>query len=210
MRKKVTTLNKNDVTMEQVVKRKRNRPDLQQFGYELAEPGDNSKATMFIQALNKFDRVDLSDENAVKQRIDEFWQLCIDFDTKPQVSGMADVLGLDRRRLWEITHDVVGRNLECSSATRDLIKKEYRKLEVLWEYGRGGCAQRPGGMIGSDTLSLFPGSQTLLWKQVSELVGDDLAVKADGSVVGTFHHVTDTPSSVLSRTSKKVITFRFT
>ena len=45
-------------------------------------------------------------------------------------------------------------------------------------------------MIGSDTLSLFPGSQTLLWKQVSELVGDDLAVKADGSVVGTFHHVT--------------------
>ena len=82
MRKKVTTLDKNDTNMEQVVKRKRNRPDLQQFGYELAEPGDNSKATMFIQALNKFDRVDLSDENAVKQRIDEFWQLCIDFDTK--------------------------------------------------------------------------------------------------------------------------------
>ena len=45
-------------------------------------------------------------------------------------------------------------------------------------------------MIGSDTLSRFPGSQTLLWKQVSELVGDDLAGKADGSVVGTFHHVT--------------------
>ena len=134
MRKRVTTLNKNDATMDQVVKRKRNRPDLQQFGYELAEPGDNSKATMFIQALNKFDRVDLSDENAVKQRMDEFWQLCIDFDTKPQVSGMADVLGLDRRRLWEITHDVPHRNLECSSATRDLIKKEYRKLEVLWEY----------------------------------------------------------------------------
>lgn len=45
-------------------------------------------------------------------------------------------------------------------------------------------------MIGSDTLTLFPGSQTLLGKQVSELVGDDLTVKADGSVTGTFHHVT--------------------
>lgn len=45
-------------------------------------------------------------------------------------------------------------------------------------------------MIGSDTLTLFPASQTLLGKQVSELVGDDLAVKADGSVVGTFHYVT--------------------
>jgi hypothetical protein len=45
-------------------------------------------------------------------------------------------------------------------------------------------------MIGSDTLTFFPGSQTLLGKQVSELVGDDLTVKADGSVTGTFHHVT--------------------
>ena len=44
-------------------------------------------------------------------------------------------------------------------------------------------------MIGSDTLTLFPGSQTLLGKQVAELVGNDLMVKADGSVVGTFHHV---------------------
>ena len=45
-------------------------------------------------------------------------------------------------------------------------------------------------MIGSDTLTLFPASQTLLGKQVSEMVGDDLAVMADGSVTGTFHYVT--------------------
>jgi len=30
-----------------------------------------------------------------------------------------------------------------------------------------------------------------LGKQVSDLVGDDLAVKADGSVIGTFHYVSD-------------------
>ena len=46
------------------------------------------------------------------------------------------------------------------------------------------------GIIGSDTLTIFPGSQTLLGKQVSELVGDDLKVYADGFVTGTFHHVT--------------------
>lgn len=28
-------------------------------------------------------------------------------------------------------------------------------------------------------------------KQVSDLVGDDLAVKADGSVIGTFHYISD-------------------
>ena len=45
-------------------------------------------------------------------------------------------------------------------------------------------------MIGPDILTLFPSSQALLGKQVSDLVGDDLAVKADGSVTGTFHYVT--------------------
>lgn len=46
-------------------------------------------------------------------------------------------------------------------------------------------------MMGSDTLTLFPSSQTLLGKQVSDLVGDDLKVYADGSVSGTFHYVSD-------------------
>lgn len=40
-------------------------------------------------------------------------------------------------------------------------------------------------------MTLFPDSQTLLGKQVSELVGNDLAVYADGTVKGTFHYVTD-------------------
>lgn len=45
-------------------------------------------------------------------------------------------------------------------------------------------------MIGSDILTLFPGSQSLLGKQVSEMVGEDLSVSEDGAVTGTFHHVT--------------------
>lgn len=64
----------------------------------------------------------------------------------------------------------------------------------LWAEYLDGIAKitvSVGGLIGSDTLTLFPSSQTLLGKQVSDLVGDDLAVKADGSVVGTFHYVSD-------------------
>ena len=45
-------------------------------------------------------------------------------------------------------------------------------------------------MIGSDTLTLFPASQTLLGKQVSDMVGDNLIVLNDGSVQGNFHYVT--------------------
>lgn len=45
--------------------------------------------------------------------------------------------------------------------------------------------------MGSDVLTLFPGSQTLLGKRVDEMVGDDLLVSESGSVVGTFKYVTD-------------------
>ena len=64
----------------------------------------------------------------------------------------------------------------------------------LWAEYLDGIAKitvSVGGAIGSDTLTLFPSNQTLLGKQVSDLVGDDLTVKADGSVVGTFHYVSD-------------------
>lgn len=45
-------------------------------------------------------------------------------------------------------------------------------------------------MIGSDVLTLFPQSQTLLGKRVSSLVGNDLKVLKDGTVTGTLKKVT--------------------
>ena len=45
-------------------------------------------------------------------------------------------------------------------------------------------------MISSDLLTLFPADQSLLGKTVSDLVGNDLAVRADGSVTGAFLYVT--------------------
>lgn len=45
-------------------------------------------------------------------------------------------------------------------------------------------------MIGSDVLTLFPQSQTLLGKRVSSLVGNDLKVLKNGTVTGTFKKVT--------------------
>ena len=65
-------------------------------------------------------------------------------------------------------------------------------------------------MIGSDTLTLFPGSQTLLGKQVSDMVGNDLKVYQSGEVVGTFHYVTGFTGFRASRRSKPDITFRST
>ncbi len=46
------------------------------------------------------------------------------------------------------------------------------------------------GIISSDIMTLYSGGQSLLGKRVSSLVGNDLKVLADGSVVGTIKKVT--------------------
>lgn len=45
-------------------------------------------------------------------------------------------------------------------------------------------------MISPDLVALFPAGQDLLGKTAGDLVGEDLTVLSDGTVTGTFHHVT--------------------
>ena len=45
-------------------------------------------------------------------------------------------------------------------------------------------------MISPDLVELFPAGQDLLGKTAGDLVGEDLTVLSDGTVTGTFHHVT--------------------
>ena len=48
-------------------------------------------------------------------------------------------------------------------------------------------------MIGPDLLTIPAQSQALLGKNVSELIGDDVRVLKDGSVLGTLHKVEEFP-----------------
>ena len=55
---------------------------------------------------------------------------------KPCVSGLAFALGMDRRRLWEITRGIRGTNKithEVAPGTRDILKKAYNILTIQME-----------------------------------------------------------------------------
>lgn len=56
---------------------------------------------------------------------------------------------------------------------------------------RRGCRGRQKPLIGSDKLTIPAQSQTLLGKSVSELIGTDVKVYADGTVYGTLKNVTE-------------------
>lgn len=100
------------------------------------EQGDNAKYVMLGMRLFNLPPIDLNDPEQVKNRLNEFFQIHAEADMKPTVSGMGMALGLDRRRLWEIKTGNYGTQKalsELPTLTKDMIKRAYEYMEILWE-----------------------------------------------------------------------------
>ena len=106
------------------------------------EPGDNTRIVQTNMKFFDMPKIDLSDPDAVKQRLCEYFQIYGEADLKPTVAGMAMALGVDRRRLWEIkTGAAVGGQgkQHLPPETLDLVKKAYEILETTMEnYANAG------------------------------------------------------------------------
>ena len=125
----------DDDVVEQIVKKPRggkNSPVIGDNGL-MVEKGDNAKYLALGMKLFSLPPIDLKDPEQVNNRLMEFFQMHVEADMKPTVSGMGMALGLDRRRLWEIKVGVSDRNKDLPTATRDSIKKAYEYMEILWE-----------------------------------------------------------------------------
>ena len=113
-----------------------NSPVIGMNGYDL-EPGDNTKFLTVNMALFNMEKIDMTDVDAVQNRLNEFFMLYGQNDMKPTVHGMAMSLNMDRRTLWAITHDApLGARGNLSTlppSVTDAIKKAYFLLENLWE-----------------------------------------------------------------------------
>ena len=105
----------------------------------MLEDGDNAKFTSMNLHFMNLPKIDLHDEKAVQDRLNEYFDFMIQNDMKPSVSGMAMALGLDRRRLWEIKtgntqgSGALGGLSSLPQGVTDLVKKAYQLLECLWE-----------------------------------------------------------------------------
>ena len=117
-----------------IVKKKRNRPDLANFGQENVEPGDNAR---FIrEARIAFDGgrdriplppIDISDPEQVRQRISDYLDFCELNDKKPSPVAMASWIGVSRDTLnsWK-------RGEYRTESHSDLIKKAMLLMEEIW------------------------------------------------------------------------------
>ena len=136
-------LTEDDVKSIVKEKRHRNRPDLQNFGADLAEPGDN---TRFLRmALEAWDLppIDISDPEQVKKRLQEYFNHCAENDRKPTVISMANWLGISRDTLsaWK-------RGEFRSETHAEIIKKAYAIIEEQWaDYMLNGKVNPAAGIF---------------------------------------------------------------
>lgn len=129
---------KNEIqkVAETAVKQKkhRNRPDLQKFGYEYAEPGDNARYLRY--ALTAFEQppIDISDPKQVEQRIQKYFNWCVDNDKKPNIKELGNWIGVSDEtvRRWRNGDYRTAEHCGAIRKAVDIIQ------QMWWDYGQNG------------------------------------------------------------------------
>ena len=127
---------------EQVAKRK--RPDRSEAMSIHTEDGDNAKFMQHGIKLNNFDKVELSSPIAVRQRINDYFDVCIEDDYKPSIIGLAIALGVSRKYLWDIRQG----NTNKSQEVVNTIKKACDIIELqMTDYMQNGKINPVAGIF---------------------------------------------------------------
>lgn len=128
---------------ESVVKTKgktRSRPDRT----VQTEPGDNAKYIRNSLRIARLGKVDMTDAQAVEDRIFEYFTICEEDDMKPSVAGLALALDVDRRYLWEIREGRKGKN----PVVADTLKRAMKLLDLqMVDYMQNGKINPVSGIF---------------------------------------------------------------
>lgn len=127
----------------EVVKKKRNRPDLQNYGYENADPGDNARYLRHARVALDLPPIDVADPVQVEQRINEYFDYCEKNDRKPSMIGMSNWIGVDIS-----TFDNWQRGTYRETTHLPIVKKATGVLKEMWaDYMQNGKINPVSGIF---------------------------------------------------------------
>lgn len=120
--------NEVDNAVNELVKKKRKRPDLREMMTPNTEPGEISDMLRKTMIISHWPEINTNDPHQVSERIDQYHMFCLESDMKPSVVGMAMALGVDRTTLWKWENGVESNKPQ---AVRNLIKKGREVNEMI-------------------------------------------------------------------------------
>jgi hypothetical protein len=152
-------------------KPRRKRADLANFGQENVEPGDNVKFLSHALAVRNLPAIDTSDPAQVKQRINDYFTLCVEDDVKPTVKGFLNSLRVAKSTLWE--WKTGGYRAGTHQA---IIVEAYDVLEALWEdYMMNGKINPVSGIfLGKNNFGYQDKQEYVLTPNQQQLSAEDV------------------------------------
>ena len=92
------------------------------------QPGDNIKYTAHNLVLLSWKRPDMSDTDAVQQRVYDYFNLCAQNDMRPSVEGLSLAFNTDRKTMWRWVNGADSKYM--SDDTRHVLKMAYSLLNA--------------------------------------------------------------------------------
>lgn len=113
-------------------------------------PKDAAQAIGYVDELFSWPMIDVSDPEAMTQRIHDYHELCQRYKSKLLVSGLCLALGTDREEVqrWSKGQNTgFGKRLSAESAL--ILQRELKLLETAWEFSfqNGGYSQPVAGIF---------------------------------------------------------------
>lgn len=140
---------------------------------EITEPGDNMKFLSHALAVRNMPAIDTSDPVQVKQRIDDYFALCVAHDIKPSVKGFLNALRVAKSTLWE------WKNGGYRAGThQQIICEAYDVLEALWEdYMMNGKINPVSGIfLGKNNFGYADKQEYVLTPNQQQVTLEDIKV----------------------------------
>ena len=137
--------NSTNEVVQDIVK-KRRRPDLAEKNSVHLEPGENTKYIRHNFTVMKWEKPDMTDNNAVEDRVNQYFSLCMENDVKPSVEGMALAFGVERKTVWRWVNGLESKSIP--EEVRNTIKKAYGLLNTLMsDYMQNGKINPVSGIF---------------------------------------------------------------
>lgn len=134
------------------------------------EPGDNSKYIRHALATLNLPPINITDARQVADRLDWYFNHCIDNDMKPTVNGMSNALGIHRDTIhaWRTGE-------HRADSHQAIILKAYRLLEELWEdYMQNGKINPVAGIfLGKNNFGYADKQEYVVTPNTSQLSSVD-------------------------------------
>ena len=126
-RKLTRVADQNEVVTD-VVKQKRKRPDLSELQTPHTEPGEMARMLGQAMTMSHWPQIDTDDPDQVISRINQYHQFCFDNDIKPDMSGLALAIGVNRTTLWKWENGIES---DKPQAVRNILKKGREMNEFI-------------------------------------------------------------------------------